>query len=302
METKNHEMHQALCVPQHQQRLNVMFHGVMAFREVGDSYEVLIPKPGQMNHIARYGNPYPDPNCLRPFKDSHYRLEGVCDCLSRSPQPTGKDGLLLANTLLDVQHDNIEVTIVVPKPDLIRGYRPVEVRGIDLAQGDNTHRALHCPPDVIHEVVVFSYFIFSDPVLCSSNDPFDVPYHSTEKFGSFWNLCIYSQSPQSDFQDHSDLFNGMFLVKRPDGRTDPLRLHISVRGEGPERLADDPPLRTADRVGIRYLELLSLAELNNCENNKLIKGLIGDEEGSIGLLTADPSSCSSGHAADTPGS
>ena len=43
-------------------RLNIVFHGMMAFRDAGSQhYDVLIPFPGKTHHEAVYGNPRSNP-------------------------------------------------------------------------------------------------------------------------------------------------------------------------------------------------------------------------------------------------
>ncbi len=260
---------------------------------------MLIPKHGPL-HAVKYGNPY---DSLYDLQEACYVLRGVEDCAARSPQPIGREGLVMLNSLLEVQCDHVASRIVVPKPDRIRTYHGVETRGFDMALGDPTHGALFAVPDVVYEVTVFSYFKIDDSCelsLQNQEDPNEL--YKIPKADWAWNLCIYSQALElNTTDDHSALFNSMFRVKRSDGKTEPLRLRLTLAAlDASDRVADGPPTFTGNQVGIRYLELWNLFELYHKDNKAAVK----EAKANPGLLVnskcGDPSGCSSGFSSDSP--
>jgi hypothetical protein len=153
-------------------------------------------------------------------------------------------------------------------------------------------------------VIVFSYFSAdADLHLAGDPKPGDPAPIQIPQFRTFWNLCIYSEPRRSTTEDdHQELFTNMFRVKRPDNHTDCLKMKVTVVGSVPgERLTDDPPARTASRVGLTPVELLSLSEIYNPHNRAEIRAAKKDRTHPFVNKTADPSSCSSGHLGDPGG-
>jgi hypothetical protein len=267
-------------------RLNIIFHGLMAFRELdSQNYEVMIPADSSGVHRAMYGNPREHPVCdpevcLKSFLrgDKHqgppeYYMDGVQSVASdRICSPSPANALIMQNSLLIPQYNAVGTLLRVPKPFIIRHYRGAETHGRDLAHGHAPTQGVITPPDVVHGVTVFSYFAFYHPKLVG---PGGHAYH-VPHFDDFWNLCIYSQPLDQCLSSDSGLFNSMFQVKGTGGAP---QVDLSLVG-----LTDDePPSKLATNVGIHRVELRSLCELwQHAHHGK------GED------ITAAPGGCGSG--------
>jgi hypothetical protein len=258
-------------------RLNIVFHGMMAFRDAGtEHYDVLIPFPQKTGHQALYGNPRHCPHdpysCLVPFPDgaSYWKVEGVW--ASNTPdKPSSASAMILNNGLLSVNSGGVRTVIRVPKPDIIRQYRGAEVRGLTLANDAPSQTTLANPPSVIYEATVFSYAFFMHPRLVGPGEPFPIPkFHH-----QYWNLCIYSQPHSICIEDDRILFDKMFTVKSSGTQLD-VNLFLQ------DMIADGPPTKTS--IGLTDLELAALSEM---------RGATGGC-----LLTSSPGGCGSGFISD----
>ncbi len=253
-------------------RLNLIFHGLVAFYDVDPYYyDVLIPNTA-CTHEAKYGDPL---DCPRPPVTAHlrrfhhddhfpgpspYRLEGVPPpSAAQICVPSPANAIILSG--LDVDESNVLIKIRVPKPFIIRHYRGTETHGTDITGNDaGTQGCLQQPPDVVHEVTVFSYFSFYEPRLVGPDDCFRIPKRQD---GNYWNLCVYSQPETGDCgtSDH-DAFGKMFFIKKTGGRPS-VNLSLPIGSD------DGPPHHTA--IGIQCVELLALSELdysNECDCDK----------------------------------
>ena len=273
-------------------RVNIIFHGLMAFRDLLDSAVftiVMIPADTAGGHAAMYGNPRGcetcDPEkCLHPFAASdpfqgppEYYVDGVQpEASDRICHPSSANALIMRNSLLIPQYGAIRTMIRVPKPFMIRHYRGAETHGRDLANGHAPTQSVISPPDVVHGVTVFSYFAFYHPKLVGPGGQ-AYPVH---QYGQFWNLCIYSQPLNQCLSSDSGLFNSMFQIK---GAGCAPQVDLALVG-----LTDDePPSKLAKNVGIHPLELLSLCELKNLCN-----------AGGGLQMTAAPGGCGSAFLSD----
>jgi hypothetical protein len=262
-----------------QRRLNLIFHGLMAFRDSGlEHYDVLIPLPSS-DHVARYGNPQDNPDQpldgLHPIQPSSGPLLfEVLDVLANAAdpaKPSSANAMILRSSMLALQYNNILAVIHVPKPDRIRHYRGAETRGKNLCGDTHTQAVQVAPPEMVHDVTVFSYFTFGKPRmrLPDGNDFWIKKYDA-------WNLCVYSQPLSKCSGDDNPMFNGMFKIKND---ATPLNVDLFLAGS----VADGPPTKTA--IGIKKIELESLSELRTDH-----------------LLTPDPGGCGSAFLCDGDGS
>src|SRR5689334_14425554 len=105
-------------------RLNLILHGLMAFRDAGPQhYDVLIPHPCGTKHEAMYGNPRKrrqDRDCLDglydfPNERSYYEIQGVRDGTATAARPSGSSSVILRNSLLIPQPGGIRTIVRVPK-------------------------------------------------------------------------------------------------------------------------------------------------------------------------------------------
>jgi hypothetical protein len=254
-------------------RLNIVFHGMMAFRDCGPQhYDVLIPFPGKTQHQAVYGSPRSNPqdpfSVLKPLpaQPSYWKIEGV-DPMGTPNRPSPQNAVILKNELLEVNKAGIRTVIRVPRPDIIRHYRGAEVRGLCLTGDAASAAALIRPPDIMYETTVFSYAFFTRPQLVGPGEPFPIP-----QFGQYLNLGIYSQPRSRCLEDDRDLFNGMFNCKSNGSK---LNVNLFVN----DTIADGPPAKTS--IGLIELELLALSEMPGAPN-------VACPE------TADPGGCGSG--------
>ncbi|MGA7239571.1 MAG: hypothetical protein WBY44_28070 [Bryobacteraceae bacterium] len=234
-------------------RLNIVFHGMMAFRDAGSQhYDVLIPFPGKTHHEAVYGNPRSNPqdpfSILKPFPapPSYWKLEGV-DAMGEPCKPAPANTVILKNKMLTLNKVGVRTMIRVPRPDIIRHYRGAEVRGLSLAGDSASAAAMACHPDLMYETTVFSYAHFTHPQLVGPGDPFPVP-----QFGQYLNLAIYSQPRTKCLEDDRDLFNGMFNCKSNGSKLD---VNLFVNNS----IADGPPTKTS--IGLIEIELMALSEM-----------------------------------------
>jgi hypothetical protein len=260
-------------------RLNLIFHGLMAFRDAGTQhYDVMIPQPGASCHEAKYGNPLDTPKApLDSLKDfpkqrSYFYIEGVRDGGYTAARPNSSNAVILRNELLVPQPKGVRTVIRVPKPDIIRLYRGAETHGVELCGDEASRPVLIKPPDMVFEVTVFSYFFFSNPALVGGDAPYKIPQFQNK----YWNLCVYSQPlapcPASD----SALFGSMFNVKNTGS---PLNVNLALQSA----VADGAPQTTS--IGITNTELLALKEL----------------PGVITVETSVPGGCGSGFVCDGDG-
>lgn len=295
-------------------RINIIFHGLLAFRDLDAAhYEVLIPPGGPICHDAVYGNPltgdrhefadpsgwssggegrYPGPGPAR------YAIEGVSpESPGRISRPAAANALIVRNQLLDIEYSRVRATIKVPKPRVIRHYRGTEVLDISLGQNPDTAGAIVSPPQVVHEVTVFSYFAFYQPRLVGPDTDFCFPQPFSD--APFFNLCIYCQPSKGQCDaDDSDPFNKMFLIRSPSvpGKNE-FKIDLTLGGS-----ADDwPPLGTGANVGISFWEMLSLSELSTAEAQESLKSrnvAIMLERAGMTILNGMPGGCGSLFASD----
>jgi hypothetical protein len=263
-----------------QPRLNLIFHGLVAFWDADPHfYDVLIPNT-DCTHDARYGDPLdcPKPDVvahLRPFKHdfsfpspSHYRIEGVTQVsATQTSKPSPANAIILNG--LDVDESAILFKIRVPKPFIIRHYRGTETHGLPIAGDTPTQACMQHPPDVVHEVTVFSYFSFYKPRLVGPDDYFEIPKR-LNTVGDVWNLCIYAQPPDATDCSAADsrALGAMFVIKSTGGKPN-VDVALPIQSD------DGPPHRTS--IGIVCLELLALSELNgpnecDCDYDKKAEG------------------------------
>lgn len=261
-------------VPVIPNRLNIVFHGMMAFRDAGaQHYDVLIPFPGKTHHEALYGNPRANPqdpySVLKPFPagPSYWKVDGIWDATGKPNKPCAVNAVILKNEMLMLNNAGVRTVIRVPRPDIIRHYRGAEVRGLSLTGDEASAAALPHPPDVMYETTVFSYAFFMHPQLTGAGEPFPIP-----QFGQYCNLCIYSQPRSKCLEDDRDLFNAMFHCKSTGNK---LNVNLFVNNS----IADGPPTKTS--IGLIEGELLALSEMQGAPQEACLE-------------TASPGGCGSG--------
>jgi hypothetical protein len=295
-------------------RVNIIFHGLLVFRDLDtDHYEVLIPKTdAECDHKARYGNPcagklidFPVPGPYGPGP-AYFSFEGI------TPEPTARrsfanatNTVVIKNSLLTPQFQNVRVVIKVPKPFIIRHYRGGETHASPLTTDPNTLSVLLRNPDVLHEVTVLSYVSFFQPRLVGPGVSYAIP--QPDPCGLALNIGIYSQ-PLTDCVDRdSQFFDAMFNVNA----TQPLQLNLNASTIGQTRTDDGPPVRTSPNVGISACELLALSELGTWQY-RLFCPVCGPEAiegkdlslkslqafGDAAATGAIPGGCGSGFACD----
>lgn len=241
----------AIPTPTGPPRLNVIFHGLMAFRDAGpQSYDVLIPHPGDSAHKAKYGNPRNMPLLEFPLERSFFQLTGVRDGATTPAAPNPKNVVILHNGKLQLQHHMVRTVVRAPKPDAIRHYRCAEIPTTSVATNAETFGAIPVPPSFLHETTVFSYFFFHQPRLIGGDQPFDIP----DVGSKYFNLCIYSQPDGPCLADDNALFNNMFKFHSSGAN---LALNLFAANA----FADRPPQATA--IGIDEIELRALSEFEN---------------------------------------
>jgi hypothetical protein len=246
-------------------RVNIIFHGLMVFRDLdADHYEVLIPKTDDC-HKAKYGNPCVGelkefPNVPGPYGPgpAYFSFEGItAEPTLRRSFPTATNTVVIKNAPLTPQYQNVRTIIKVPKPFIIRHYRGGETHGAPLATDPDTISVLLRNPDVIHEVTVFSYLSFFQPHLVGPGVSYPIPQPNPKY--PMLNIGIYSQ-PEGICPNSDDgFFNKMFNVGANQG----LDVHVSASTTGETRFDDGPPLWTSPNVGISVCELLALSEFHN---------------------------------------
>ncbi len=279
-------------------RLNVIFHGLMAFRDSGTQYyDVLIPQESLPNaatcpHLAKYGNPLVA--TLTPFEDgrSFYELQGARDGTATAARPSSSNAVILHNGSLLPQPESVRAIVRVPKPDVIRHYRGAETKDALLGQDATTNQLMIAPPDVIHEVTVFSYFFFHRPVLVGPCDDYTIPMNGL----GYYNLCIYCQPLDECQEDDSGLFNNMFKVKNSGGN---IQLDLFVR----RLVADGYPVKTS--IGIDQEELKALSELPKSVGGGVEpdpkRGTKAKPGTQVNIKTSDPGGCGSAFVCDGDG-
>jgi hypothetical protein len=262
-------------------RLNLIFHGLMAFRDAGaQHYDVLIPRTpdgGGHTHVAKYGNPRYLPHVpLMDFpsdlRRSYFTIEGVRDGAATVALPSSTNAVILRNGVLAPRSENILAIVRVPKPDVIRHYRGAEARGIGVATNAETQQAIFRPPDLIHEVTVFSYFFFYNPRLVGP----DINYPIPNVGANYYNLCIYSQPVDQCQADDNKLFNNMFRFRNSASSVG-VNLFLQTL------IADGYPVNTS--IGIASIELKALRELY--VQNDALPALTGDPGGCGGAFVCD---------------
>lgn len=243
-------------------RLNLIFHGLMAFWDAGDHYEVLIPKPGTGNcHEALYGNPLDCGPfyCLQDLEHgAKCRVDGIT-APNKPTKPARVNGIVLNQSYLEPPiPGHVRATITIPKPDLIRHYRGEEAGTHNFTGKDNdTGNLFKVLPKVVHEVIVFSYFTFNKPQFWDGKTPHDIKARAYKGMGPFYNLGIYCQPVLEDCAaDDSALFNNMFHFKS-NGKNP--KVDVYMTGADTD---NDGPVSTGANVGIDWWELLSLSELD----------------------------------------
>ena len=250
-------------------RVNIIFHGLFAFIHIKGlfikpSYEVWIPANvrNMPLHFHLFGNPldYLDlinPQPLNSFTDPLYSFTGV--------QPAKKDPKLNANEVLLIdggqlrsQGQSIAHKISFPTPDVIRLYRGIESSTANFSTGDpNTADVLQSNPPLVHDVVVFSYFIDPNAPAPQLQTGGNGVYTLRSRNGVY-DLCIYSETAiPYPGQNHSMLFNNMFQIKSGDGGSQSVPLNVDLHFD----TQSDGAAPTSSAVGIQTMELMSLSEL-----------------------------------------
>ncbi len=305
-------------------RVNLLFHGLLAFVEKGGYYWVLIPDSPM--HDFKIGDPERDPHhpydALDHLPRGIFLLEGVESCAGFSCPPPPSHSIVLRGTMLEVHPHLARTVLIIPKPDVMRGFRAVESRTFDVATGDPTHRALSIRPDVVHTVVMVSY-----QKACSSHVRFvrvanlegaSVPPEDAKTIAihsrPIANIGIYANAKPSELamilkmtpdqlsghtRKHDQPFNAMFQVKSPTGAHSPLNLTATVVGSKSsagltESVTDGPPTSTPSTVGVTELELLTLNELfhlQECLHEQKEKGEPHESHRLVLLNFGDPSGC-----------
>jgi hypothetical protein len=299
-------------------RVNIIFHGLMAFRELDARYyEVLIPPAGADDpcHQAKFGNPLlhdwlhdfvNPPYDAPPFSGpAHYSIEGVSpESPGRIALPSTANALILRNSLLDVQYGMVRAIVKVPRPHIIRHYRGTETGDLTFTINDtggstappsDTRSAIVKIPPVVHEVTVFSYFEFYHPRRVGPRTDYHIwrPYRNMVAA----NLCIYCQPLESCQESDNPLFNSMFHLKNPSDPTKPV---LGVDLALINLMDDGPVINTSKVVGINTEELLALSELYSSGVRESISAR--DPSRTLGILknsTAGmPGGCGGGFICD----
>jgi hypothetical protein len=245
-------------------RVNIIFHGLLVFRDLdADHYEVLIPKTDGC-HKAKYGNP-----CVGDLKEfnvpgpygpgpAYFSFEGItAEPTLRRSFPNATNTVVIRNSPLTPQYQNVRIIIKVPKPFIIRHYRGGETHGTPLATDPDTMSVLLRSPDVIHEVTVFSYVSFFQPTLVGPGVSYPIPQPNPQR--PVLNIGIYSQPDGVCANSDDAFFNSMFKVNANKD----LNVDVSASTIGTTRVDDGPPLWTSLNVGISVCEFLALSEFHS---------------------------------------
>jgi hypothetical protein len=233
------------------ERVNLILHGLMATEMKGETWTVCVPMPGvdpnNPVHAIRYGNPTTPTGVKDLPSAADYRLQ--LDVRTGRPDPVIDDQFLrLKGSALDRQPNQMWAQIEVPKPDLVRGSRAVEMTKQTIAApGSSTEKAISKRLRVLSDTIIFSYFgDFQDSEFLGSRIK-PLPLSEIR-----WNLCIYSEPPEAmpHHEDHTFLLNNMFRTK--DGNSLTLKLDTLQTLDG----ASGSP-----SAGIDVHEMLTLIEL-----------------------------------------
>lgn len=293
----NEMTHKLSATAEKCQRVNLIFHGLMAFVEKGDRYWVLIPNSAM--HDFKMGDPEDDPrhpySALKCLPTGQFYLTGIDGCQSISCSPPPRNSIQLQGLIVETSHEKARTVLSIPKPDVMRGFRAVETRDLDVATGDPTHLALTGRPDVVHTAIMFSYRqvigspisfvrvrdVAGNPVDLQDQQTFTIKDAPIANFGVYVNakldeikkISTLSQSETAEhIAKHDEPFNEMFRVKSPTGACSPLRLTATVVGSKSdngvtESVTDGPPAGTPPSVGVTQLELWTLTELQHLETS-----------------------------------
>ncbi|HXA50328.1 MAG TPA: hypothetical protein VNV86_08500 [Candidatus Acidoferrum sp.] len=237
-------------------RVNLILHGLMAAEMKGETWTVCVPMPGAAPdppvHAIRYGNPTTPTGVKELPSATDYRLE--LEVTPGRPDPVIDDQFLrLKGSALDRQSGQMWAQIEVPKPDLVRGSRAVEmIKETITLPGSSTGAAISKRLRVLSDTLVFSYFGNFENAKFLGSQIGELALSAVE-----WNLCVYSQppmphgGPDHPFPDHTFLLNKMFRTR--DGNPLTLKLGTQLNLDG----ASGWP-----SAGIDVREMLTLIELS----------------------------------------
>lgn len=267
--------------PKPVKRVNIIFHGLMAFRNLdANYYEVLIPKTHGNCHQTKYGNPcrggvvdFPALGGNDGPGPAYFTFEGIQpEAPQRRSFPTATNALIIKNSLVNPQYGNVKIAIRVPKPFIIRHYRGGESHLSTIASNPGTQAVLQRNPDVIHEITVFSYFAFFRPRFVGPGVDYPIPQPDPGK--GVRNIGIYCQPVRCAESDSAD-FSAMFKLNQPAQLGEEFKIDLNADCPGVGRRIDDgPPLWTSQSVGISFGEFLALSELDD-PVLQLVSALLG---------------------------
>ena len=236
-------------------RFNLICHGMMLFIEEGDQVRILIPQVD--THAYKFGSPQSVQGVcqgtLNDLPTGSFTMTGpVSSGRKLTDMVSSKDHLMLHQESFDIAETTARNTIVIPKPDLVRLYRPVEVldQTSTVFGGADTKVALEVPT-FLHDAVCFSYTKLPDATVVSIGTWFQVTPAQVDPQGRGSTLCIYAQDTNDSGPDvpHVTAING-FLQPKAGGLANFNLSRVGEADGGPDTLASDT---VVDRCQLRNL-------------------------------------------------
>ncbi|MFN7920389.1 MAG: hypothetical protein U0Q16_09845 [Bryobacteraceae bacterium] len=230
---------------------------MMLFVEESDHIDILIPELEP--HKYKHGQPEVE-NGLTDLKKRKkraiWKLHGPQSSQKQLKDlMSARDHLCLSAKKFRAVSDNARNVFRIPKPDMIRGFRPVEVTPRIFGK-DTSPRVAITPPLLLHDVVCFSYRDVAGEVqLVETIEDSTMGDSFSPQFGELGgSWCLYAQ-PDSFERTHDTTPMNALLQFRSNGANPCFQL---ARPEA----ADKAP-HPAKLKGFSRTHLLSLYELLN---------------------------------------
>lgn len=238
-------------------RFNLICHGMMLFVEEGDYIRIRIPEIEGKAHDYKYGDPAPEsegPCDIRRLKDLPKTVELKLE-ISGYKAPTGalryvlsaKDHLMVKTTAAE-PYGTARTEIRIPKPNVIRGFRPVELYSRNVFGCTHTNVAI-AEPTVLHDALMFSYLDLADRTQVGMSS-----YSTSLKYPGA-TLCVYSQDTSSSGgTEHPTAINDLLWLKSASpGHPD---FQLSDIGQ-----PDGPPSMNPAKTAIHTCHVCNLKEM-----------------------------------------
>jgi hypothetical protein len=244
-------------------RVNLIFHGMMAFVCRAETMLVYIPSPGTAHDVrvgGLGGQKLPD----TPTTNRQYRIDfgGLGDSGTVYDVNAANEVKFALGNSLQMDWANIYCSIQVPRPSRVRLFRVMShvLPSTDPFYDGAAQRTFNINPSTIPTVHVFTYDVISNTVnlLDQSSTPVPIAGMPGDSNIPVRNIHVYSEPPKTvpKGEDHLPMFCGM-LRDSPTSHIQLTRTSVVARPLPP---IEQEPMGLDDFDLSRY-DISSLSEL-----------------------------------------